>query len=62
MQKIVIKVVKSIVLAFFMLYALNVILKGVNIYIPLNFITILISTILGPCGVISLIVILFLIK
>lgn len=57
----VIKVVKRICFAFVMLYGLNLILSGVNIFIPINLITLILVTILGIPGVLALVTVFFLI-
>ncbi len=55
MKKIIIYVVKNFILAFILLYSFNLLLANLNIFVPINFYTIAISTLLGPFGVISLV-------
>ena len=61
MTKIIVKLIKKICLAFVMLYGLNIILSGVNIFIPINIITISLVTFLGVPSIIGLVTIFFLI-
>lgn len=57
----IIKGLRKLCLAFIMLYGLNLILSSVNIFIPINIITIVIATLLGAPGIIGLVVTYFLI-
>lgn len=61
MMKLVIKVLKKLCIAFIMLYGLNIILSSVNIFIPINLITIILVTLLGSPGILGLVAIYFLI-
>ncbi len=61
MGKMIIKLVKKLCLAFVMLYGINLILTGVNIFIPINLITLALVTFLGTPSIIGLVVIFFLI-
>jgi len=61
MVKIIGKILKKIMIAFFILYSLNVMLSGTNFYIPINIITISVITLLGIPGVLGLITILFIV-
>lgn len=56
MKKIIIKLVKNFILAFILLYTLNILLINVNIFVPINVYTVGISTILGPFGTFSLVI------
>lgn len=56
-----VKILKKLCIAFVMLYGLNLILSNVNIFIPINIITILLVTLLGSPGIIGLVVIYFII-
>ena len=49
---------KKIVFAFGIIYGVDVILKNTGIYIPINFITVGITTVLGVPGLLSLFAIL----
>lgn len=57
----IIKIVRKVCLAFVMMYGLNIILSSVNIFIPINIITICLVSLLGSPGVLSLVAIYFLI-
>lgn len=57
----IIKLVKKVCLAFVMLYGLNLILAGANIFIPINAITIILVTFLGTPGILGLVATYFLI-
>jgi len=59
MFEILKKVVKKVIFAFVVLYGLNVIISSINIFIPINIFTILIVSILGVPGLLSLISIFF---
>ena len=61
MAKLIGKLVKKLCLAFVMLYIVNVILTGVNIFIPINIITLSLVTLLGMPSIIGLVAIFFLI-
>ncbi len=57
----IMKVVKKLCLAFVMLYGLNIILTSVNIFIPINIITLTVVTLLGIPSLFGLVAIFFLI-
>lgn len=57
----ILKLVKKVCLAFVMLYGLNMILAGVNIFIPINIITVALVTFLGTPGILGLVATYFLI-
>lgn len=57
MIKKIILIIRKICLAFVMLYALNLILTSVDIFIPINLITLLLVTILGAPSIIGLVII-----
>jgi len=57
----IIKVVRKICMAFVMLYGLNLILSSVNIFIPINIITITLVSLLGAPGILGLVATYFLI-
>ncbi len=56
-MKIVMKVIKNICLGIFSIYSINVLFSSINIYIPINLFTLLISSMLGIYGVITVLVI-----
>ena len=55
-------ILKRIVFAFGIIYGVDVILKKTGIYIPINYITIGITTVLGVPGLLSLFAILSIIS
>lgn len=55
-------ILKKIVFAFGVIYGINVILKNVGIYIPINIITIGITSFLGVPGLLSLFAIFYIIN
>ncbi|MEG0794240.1 MAG: pro-sigmaK processing inhibitor BofA family protein [Bacilli bacterium] len=57
--KVIFQIVKKIVLAFCLVYGFNLIVPGLNIFIPINIITILVVTLLGIPGLLSLVAIFF---
>ncbi len=61
MVKKIIKLVKKLCLAFVMLYGINMILSGVNIFIPINIITLSLVTLLGAPSILGLVAVFFLI-
>jgi len=61
MLKMIIKIVKKIIVAFLILYALNMMLSGFDFIIPINIITIVIITLLGVPGLLGLIAMFFII-
>lgn len=50
----VLLIIKKIVFAFGVLYGINIMLTNIGIIVPINFLTILIGTILGTPGILSL--------
>ena len=50
-------VIRKLVFSFLMLYGLNVMLKYVNVIIPINIINIIITYFLGGFGVLALVII-----
>jgi len=61
MGKKIIKVVRKVCFASIMLYGLNLILSSVNIFIPINIITVILVTFLGVPGILGLVATYFLI-
>lgn len=57
----IIKVIRRLCMAFVMLYGLNIILSGVDIFIPINIITIGLVSLLGVPGILGLVATYFLI-
>ncbi len=62
MKNKITKVLKRVVFAFGVLYGINIILKNVGVYIPINYITLSVTTFLGVPGVLSLFALLFIVK
>lgn len=62
MLKKIYSILKKVVFAFLMLYGLNYFISSLNIYIPINFITVGIVTLLGIPGLSSLIILYFIVK
>ena len=61
MKKIILKILSKLCFAFVSIYGLNLILSGVNIFIPINLITIVLVTLLGSPGILGLVTVYFLI-
>ncbi len=61
MKKKILKMLSKLCFAFVMLYGLNLILSGVNIFIPINIITIVLVTLLGSPGILGLVAVYLLI-
>lgn len=53
---------KKIILSFLILYGLNVITSSINVFIPINIITLFIVSLLGIPGLLALISIFFLVN
>ena len=53
-------ILRKIVFAFGVLYGINVLLQSVGIYMPINILTISITTLLGVPGLLSLFAIFYL--
>ena len=62
MVKTIYKLIKKLVLSFVMLYLFNYFLSSLQIFIPINIITLLIVTFLGIPGLSSLIILFFIVK
>jgi len=62
MLKKIAKLMKKICMAFLILYGFNLIVSGVNIYVPMNTITTGVVTVLGIPGLLSLVAMFFIIK
>ena len=61
MKKKILKILSKLCFAFVSIYGLNLILSGVNIFIPINLITIVLVTILGSPGILGLVAVYLLI-
>ena len=53
---------RKIVFAFGVVYGINIMLQNVNVHLPINFLTIGITTALGVPGLLSLFAILYIIS
>ncbi len=62
MLKKIYAVIKKIVFAFLMLYGLNYFISSLQIYIPINLITVGVVSLLGVPGLSSLIILYFIVK
>ena len=62
MLKKIYAVIKKIVFAFLMLYGLNYFISSLQIYIPINVITVGVVSLLGIPGLSSLIILYFIVK
>ncbi len=62
MLKKIYVVIKKIVFAFLMLYGLNYFISSLQIYIPINVITVGVVSLLGIPGLSSLIILYFIVK
>ncbi len=61
MIRIIIKIIKKIIMAFLILYGLNVMLSGLNFYLPINVVTVGAVSLLGAPGLLGLILMVFII-
>ena len=59
MKKIILEVVKRIIFAICLVYAFDLVASGLQIFIPINVITILVVAFLGFSGLLSLIALFF---
>lgn len=62
MIKGLVNCIKRIVVAFLMLYGFNLMVSSINLYIPLNFITVGVVSVLGIPGLLSFIVMFYVVK
>ena len=61
MKKKIINLCRKVVVAFLMLYGFNLLVNSINIFIPINYITVGTVTFLGVPGLLSLVA-MFIIK
>ena len=59
MLKRILKVFKRIIFSFLLIYSYNLIAVSINISVPINFITLFYTTVLGIPAFLSIIVLLF---
>lgn len=57
-----VKIVKKIIFAFLLLYGLNLLVNSFNVLIPINLFTIGTVSVLGVPGLVSLIVMFFIVR
>lgn len=62
MIKKLIIILKKIVFSFLILYGLNYFVSSLQVYIPINLITVSVVTLLGIPGLSSLIILFFIVK
>ena len=62
MKNMIGTILKKVVFAFGIIYGINIILKNVGIYIPINIITLAITSFLGVPGLLSIFAIFFIIN
>lgn len=55
-------VLKKVIIAFIMLYGFNVLVSSLNLYIPINVITVTVVSFLGIPGIASLVVLFYILK
>ena len=53
-KKIILWLIKRVTFAFLIIYGLDLLLKGFNIFVPINYYTVIIVTLLGFPGLILL--------
>lgn len=61
MKKKILKALSKLCFAFVSIYGLNLILSGINIFIPINIITIILVSFLGSPGILGLVAVYLLI-
>lgn len=59
MKKVIFEVVKRVVIAICLIYAFDMLVTSLKIFIPINFITIGVVSILGMSGLLALVSIFF---
>ena len=58
-MKYIKKILKNIVISIITIYSLNIFLTNLNVYIPINFFSIIISGVLGFPGLLMLILVIY---
>ena len=61
MKKKILKALSKLCFAFVSIYGLNLILSGINVFIPINIITIILVTFVGSPGILGLVAVYLLI-
>lgn len=54
-------VVKKVIIAIFMLYGINLLISSLNILIPINIVSIILVSLLGVPGIITLVILFLLV-
>ena len=54
---IIIKLIKKLIYAFLLLFSLNISLKSFGIYFPINYANIILTTLLGLPGLLSIFIV-----
>lgn len=62
MIKKIVNGLRKVVVAFLILYGFNLLVSSINIYIPINFVTVGVTSVLGIPGLLSLVVLFFIVK
>ena len=62
MVRIIVKLIKQVIMAYLIIYGLNVMLSGLNFYIPLNLITISTVSLLVSPGLLCLVTMFLVLK
>ena len=62
MLKKIVNVIKKVVFSFLLLYGLNLLVNSFNVVIPINFISLGTVSILGVPGLVSLVVMFFIVR
>lgn len=57
----ILKIIRNVILAFCFIYGFDLIATGINVFIPINILTILVVTLLGFPGLLALIGVYFII-
>lgn len=60
-MKYFIKIIKRLCLGIFAIYSVNILFSSINVLIPINLVTISLSSFLGIFGIIALVLLKFLI-
>lgn len=61
-MKKILMVIRKIVVGFCIIYAFNLVVTGLDIFIPINFITVGVVSILGMPGLLALVGVYFVLK
>mgnify|MGYP003401414194 CR=1 FL=1 len=56
-MKLIMKIIKKVIVAFGIIYLMDLILNGKSIFIPINLATISVGTCLGIFGIVAMIIV-----